>query len=88
MTLRKLNTLFILITAGLVIASLWIHVSSMGLNSLSQQTFVLVFPFFLSVMTKRTQRYPKVGLITSFVAVLLALAGLQMSLQSQLTPGQ
>ncbi len=81
MTLRKLNTILIVITAGLVLSAIWIHVSKMGFNSLSRQTFVLVFPFFLSLMTKRTHRYPKAGLITSLVAVILAIAGLQMSLQ-------
>ena len=86
MTLRKLNTLLILVTAGLVIGALWLQIAKLGLNSLSRQTFVLVFPFFLSLMTKRTQKYPKAGLATSLVAALLAFAGLQMSMDAQLPP--
>ena len=80
MNARKLTNLFLVLTIGLVVATLGMRISTDLGSFASRDTFVLVMPVFLALMTKRTQRYPKAGVVIGLCATLLAAAALKLAM--------
>jgi len=80
MKIRLLSNVCLVLTILSALAAVMVRINHSGASGLSRETLVLVFPVFLALMTKRTTRYPRVGALTCFIALLLALAGLQLAL--------
>ena len=78
MKLRILSNILIFLTATFVVASITLQLSHTGLAGISRQTFVLIFPFFLALLSKRTQRYPRIGVVMNLVALGLAYSGFHL----------
>ena len=82
MTTRTLSTIFLILTVGFALGAVGVRIFGNPNDAMSRQTMVLVFPIFLGLMTRKTARYPRIGAAVSFIAMVLALAGLNLALNA------
>jgi len=82
-TARRLSTIFLLLTVGFALTAIGIRVFGTSGDGMSKKTLVLIFPVFLGLMTRKTARYPRIGALVCFIAMVLALAGLNLALNAQ-----
>jgi hypothetical protein len=80
MSARQLSNLFFVLTIVVTTAVLIVR-GLADLNSLmSRQTMVLAFPVFMAIMTRKGNRYPRLGALIGGVAVALAGGALILAL--------
>ncbi len=80
MTARRLAALFFYITIIATIAVLGVRVTTDPNSLMSSQTMVLAFPVFMAMMTRKGNRYPRIGAAIGLFAAGLASGALILAL--------
>ena len=76
MGLGRMTTLALWITIALCLCALVLHLNAAGYKAMSRDSMVLVLPVFAALMGHRGRRFPRLALMVSIAAVLLAAGGL------------